>query len=104
MLMELDGPAGTNAAFAVISPFHAFNVDTTGCAVPAGHVLSHPKYVPVGTAVMFTEYAAAVAGIPHGPDGSGNERVLLAVIDGGPYAPLIPAHERVSATRHGATG
>ena len=84
ILMALDGPAGTNAALARISPSTAFSVDTTGCAVPEGQVLSQPKAPAVGTAVMFNEYAAAVVGMPHGLDGSGNDRVPLAGNAGGP--------------------
>ena len=103
-LIPLFGPAGTNAAFAVINPSQAFNVETTGCAVPAGHVLNHPKYLVVGTAVIFTEYAEAVVGIPHELGGNGNVRVAPAPSDGGPNAPVIPANARVSATRQGVTG
>ena len=103
MLIALDAPAGTMAALARISPSHAFSVETTGCAVPEGHVVSQPRYPLLGTAVMFSEYATAVDGVPQGLDAMGNDRVLCAVSEGGPNAPLMPAPERVSATRHGVT-
>jgi hypothetical protein len=53
---------------------------------------------------MFSEYAAAVDGIPQELDAMGNDRVLFAASEGGPKGPLMPAQERVSATRHGVTG
>ena len=43
-------------------------------------------------------------GMAQALDGIGNVRVLLAVIEGGPNAPVIPANDRVSAMRHGTTG
>ena len=104
MLMALLDPVGTNAALARIRPSQAFSVETTGCAVPDGQVLSHPRYFVNGTAVMFSEYAAAVVGMPQGLDGMGKDRVPLPGREGGPYAPVKPANARVSATRQGVTG
>jgi len=43
-------PAGTIAAFAVTAPVTAFNVETSGCVCPAGHVVRKPRG-PWGTAV-----------------------------------------------------
>src|SRR6185312_2823686 len=45
-------PAGTIAAFAVVTPVGAFNVETGGCACPAGHAATKPR-APCGTAVKF---------------------------------------------------
>ena len=64
MLMAPPVPAGTTAALAVISPSQAFSVETTGCGWPVGHTVIQPRYLPMGTAVMFREYATAVAGMP----------------------------------------
>ena len=67
-------------------------------------IRDRPRYPLSGTAVMFSEYAAAVDGIPQELDAMGNDRVLFAASEGGPKGPLMPAQERVSATRHGVTG
>ena len=69
---------------AVIRPSHAFSVETTGCGVPAGHVVSQPRYLLVGRAVMLTEYAVAVEGMPQALAGMGNERMPLVGREGGP--------------------
>jgi hypothetical protein len=53
---------------------------------------------------MLSEYATAVDGIPQALEGTGKDRALFPASDGGPKAPLIPAKDRVSATRHGVTG
>ena len=62
MLMAPLAPAGTIAAFATTLPSNEFNVDTSGRAKPAGHA-DRKDSAPSGTAVTFSEYAAAVAEI-----------------------------------------
>src|SRR5208283_5518899 len=93
-------PAGTIAAFATTLPSNEFNVDTYGCAESNGHSVRYDR-CPSGTTVTFSEYAAAVAGMPHPPAGIGNDRAVPAPISGPPNGPSAP---RVSATRHGVTG
>jgi hypothetical protein len=41
VLMAPLTPAETIAAFAVTAPVNAFSVETTGCDVPLGQVVSH---------------------------------------------------------------
>ena len=78
----------------------SFNVETTGSACPAGHVLRYSNE-PGGTAVMLNEYACAADGSPQALDGIANVRVPLAPSAG---PPDIPAGFRVSAMRHGVAG
>src|SRR5476651_1399242 len=94
------GPAGTMAALAVTTPGGALSVETSGCGEPAGHVVRKPR-TPEGTAVMFTEYAWAVAGIPQGLESTGKFRATPGPRVGPPKGPVAL---RVSATRQGVTG
>jgi hypothetical protein len=94
-------PAGTIAAFDTTRPSNEFSVDTVGCASPAGHTDRYASG-PGGTTVMFSEYAFAVAGIPHPP--LGTEIVRAPDNAGGPNMPVnpVPAYSnRVSTNRHG---
>ena len=70
-------------------------METSGCPAPAGHAVRYCS-IPSGTTVTFSEYAAAVAGIPHPLEGIGNERVSASPILGPPRGPAAPC---VSATR-----
>jgi hypothetical protein len=87
MLIAPPTPAGTIAAFARISPSQAFSVDTTGSGVPEGHVVSQPRKPLLGAAVMFSEYATAVVGMPQELEGTGKEREVFPASDGGPESP-----------------
>src|SRR3954453_13861987 len=93
-------PAGTMAAFAVTAPVTAFSVETRGCVCPDGHVVRKPRGT-WGTAVKFTEYACAVAGILQALESSGKDRATLAAKEGPPKA---PAARRVSTRRQGVMG
>src|SRR5215467_5572244 len=99
-LIDPPVPAGTIAAFATTVPVGSLSVDTNGCAEPVGHVVRKLRVV-VGTAVMLSEYAAAVAGNPHVLDNTGTALVELAARIGPPSG-LVGL--RVSITRHGVTG
>ncbi len=93
-------PAGTMAALAVTTPVEELSVETTGCACPVGHTVRNPR-PPCGTAVMLSEYAWAVDGMPHELDCRGNARPTPPVREGPPSG---PAALRVSAMRHGVSG
>ena len=54
-------PAGRMAAFAVMVPVGAFNVEAVGIALPVGQVVIHPSG-PCGSAVKFKAYATAPDG------------------------------------------
>jgi hypothetical protein len=88
------------AAFAVTVPVTAFNVETVGCACPAGHAVRKPR-MPGGIAVKFREYACAVDGIPQLLERTGKVRAVLATRDGPPNGPVAFL---VSAIRHGVSG
>src|SRR5450631_1447689 len=90
-------PAGTIAAVARTVPSREFSVDTPGCACPVGHAVKNPRK-PLGTTVTLNEYAAAVAGTPHGLDWMGKLRLPPPGIAGPPNVPLAL---RVSKTRQG---
>src|SRR5262245_30450232 len=98
--MDPPVPAGTIAAFARAVPVRSFRVETSGCAIPVGHVVRKLR-APVGTTVMLSEYAAAVCGIPHELDSTGTWRETPPVSIGPPSGPFGP---RVSITRHGVNG
>src|SRR4051812_43284098 len=97
-------PAGTIAALATVAPPVAqLSVETFGSAAPAGHALMNPNgLAPVFVAVMFSEYAPAVAGMPvhTGCVGTGIVRLTSVPSEGGPKAPVCP-ELRVSMMRHG---
>src|ERR1051325_189340 len=94
-------PAGTIAIFAVTVPVGAFSVDEPGCDCPAGQVLRNPSVPADGTTVMLRAYACAVAGMPQGPESTGNVLGTDAARAGLPNA---PAPSLVSARRQGVTG
>src|SRR5690242_18779500 len=96
-------PAGTIAAFATICPFSAFSVETIGCGWPDGQVLRYPSG-PLGTTVKLRENACTLAGGAQRLSANGIDRVVAALILGGPNDPLVPCPERVSVARHGWTG
>ena len=56
-------PAGTRAAFATTVPSKELSVDTSGMP-PLPHNVRKPRGAG-GTTVAFSEYAFAVAGMPH---------------------------------------
>src|SRR5580698_4065620 len=93
-------PAGTMAAFAVTAPVEEFSVETTGCACPEGHAVKKPSD-SCGTAVMLSEYAWAVDGIPQALDCTGKLRPTPPVSDGPPSGAV---GLRVSAMRQGVSG
>src|ERR1044071_2199796 len=93
-------PAGTIAIFAVTAPVGAFNVEEPGWEDPAGQALRNPSG-PDGTTVMLKAYAWALAGIPQGPDSTGNVRETLAA-RAGPAKEPVPI--RVSARRQRVIG
>jgi hypothetical protein len=85
-LIELLVPVITSAALATIWPLNAFKVDTTGWLTPVGHVVRYWSN-PDGTTVIFSEYAAVLAGNPHDPDDSGNDLVVPPLRIGPPNVP-----------------
>ena len=96
-------PVGTMAALATILPLGELIVEGDGVAVPVGHEVKYPSG-PVGSTVMFNEYAWAVPGTPQELCGIGKTRVDPCARDGGPKDPLKPKPVRVSAIRQGIRG
>src|SRR5262249_30010406 len=94
-------PAGTMAALASTKPSKEFSVDTRGCGCPAGQIVRKPRNPVLGTTLTLSEYAFALAGIPHALERTGTRRAVPPGMNGPPRGPL---GVRVSMTRHGVTG
>ena len=90
-------PAGTRAAFDTTLPSKELRVDTIGM-LPLPHNVRYCREAE-GNTVAFTEYALAVAGMPHVDDGTLKLRACPAPMIG---PPNDPAAFLVSRTRHGA--
>src|SRR5580765_2506341 len=89
-------PAGTSAAFATTVPSKELRVDTIGM-FPLPHNVRYCSEAD-GTTVAFSEYAFALAGMPHIADGTLKLRACTAPMIGPPNG---PAASLVSKTRHG---
>jgi hypothetical protein len=100
-LIAPPAPAGTIAALERTRPSIELTVAATGCVCPVGQSVRNPKGT-VGITATLSEYAAAVEGMLHDPDGIVKVRNVPPAIEGPANGPLGVV--RVSTNRHGVTG